>query len=133
MYGPSRRTCRQYLVEKSRGYMPGVSVNPGRLLFHCRHDRASTRRTMVPGAWLRRRNAPWNACRPFWQRAGANFAQVIKQVLYIADMEAHAASGRAVRAGIFRRGPPSLHGAWGCAASPILPCSSEIETGGRSP
>ena len=32
------------------------------------------------------------------QRAGANFSQVIKQLLYITDMEAHAAHGRAQEA-----------------------------------
>jgi enamine deaminase RidA (YjgF/YER057c/UK114 family) len=40
-------------------------------------------------------------------QAGADFSQVIKQVLFITDMDAHAASGRAVRAAFFGEARPA--------------------------
>ena len=36
-------------VEKRRGYMPGVSVHPGRAVIHGRHDRTEPDGTIVPG------------------------------------------------------------------------------------
>jgi len=94
-------------VEKRRGYMPGVSVNPGRLLFTAGMTGRQPDGTMAPGGMAAQTQRTMERLQAILQRAGANFAQVIKQVLYITDMEAHATSGRAVRAAFFGAARPA--------------------------
>ena len=94
-------------VEKRRGYMPGVSVNPGRLLFTAGMTGRQPDGTLVPGGMAAQTQRTMERLQAILQRAGASFAQVIKQVLYITDMEAHAASGRAVRAAFFGDSRPA--------------------------
>lgn len=94
-------------VERRRGYMPGVSVNPGRLLFTAGMTGRQPDGTLVPGGMAAQTQRTMERLQAILQRAGANFAQVIKQVLYITDMEAHATSGRAVRAAFFGEARPA--------------------------
>jgi len=87
--------------------MPGVSVRPGRLLFTAGMTGRQPDGTIVPGGMAAQTQRTMERLQAILQHAGANFAQVIKQVLYITDMEAHAASGRAVRAAFFGASRPA--------------------------
>ena len=94
-------------VEKRRGYMPGVSVSPGRILFTAGMTGRQPDGTIVPGGMAAQTQRTMERLQAILQHAGANFSQVIKQLLYITDMEAHAAHGRAVRAGFFGEARPA--------------------------
>jgi 2-iminobutanoate/2-iminopropanoate deaminase len=88
-------------VEKRRGYMPGVSVMPRRLLFTAGLTGRQPDGRIVPGGMAAQTQRTMERLQAILGQAGADFSQVIKQVLFITDMEAHAASGRAVRAAFF--------------------------------
>ena len=94
-------------VEKRRGYMPGVSVSPGRILFTAGMTGRQPDGTIVPGGMAAQTQRTMERLQAILQHTGANFSQVIKQLLYITDMEAHAAHGRAVRAGFFGEARPT--------------------------
>jgi enamine deaminase RidA (YjgF/YER057c/UK114 family) len=94
-------------VEKRRGYMPGVSVSPGRILFTAGMTGRQPDGTIVPGGMAAQTQRTMERLQAILQHAGANFSQVIKQLLYITDMEAHAAHGRAVRAAFFGEARPA--------------------------
>jgi len=51
-------------AEKSRGFMPAVSVNPGRLLFTAGMTGRQPNGSIVAGGWGYRPVAPMSACRP---------------------------------------------------------------------
>ena len=85
-------------VEKRRGYMPGVSVNPRRLLFTAGLTGRQPDGSIIPGGMAAQTQRTMERLQAILRQAGADFSQTIKQLLYITDMEAHAASGRAVRA-----------------------------------
>src|SRR5215468_5064670 len=94
-------------VEKRRGYMPGVSVSPGRILFTAGMTGRQADGTIVSGGMAAQTQRTMERLQAILQHTGANFSQVIKQLLYITDMEAHAAHGRAVRAGFFGEARPT--------------------------
>jgi enamine deaminase RidA (YjgF/YER057c/UK114 family) len=94
-------------VEKNRGYMPGVSVNPSRLLFTAGLTGRNPDGTIVPGGMAAQTQRTMERLQAILQRAEAGFSQTIKQLLYITDMEAHAASGRAVRAAFYSGARPT--------------------------
>ena len=94
-------------VEKSRGYMPGVSVNPSRLLFTAGLTGRNPDGTIVPGGMAAQTQRTMERLQAILQRAEAGFSQTIKQLLYITDMEAHATSGRAVRAAFYSGARPT--------------------------
>src|SRR5215470_193993 len=79
-------------MEKRRGYMPGVSVSPGRILFTAGMTGRQADGTIVSGGMAAQTQRTMERLQAILQHAGANFSQVIKQLLYITDMEAHAAS-----------------------------------------
>ena len=88
-------------VEKQRGYMPGVSVMPQRLLFTAGLTGRQPDGSIMPGGMAAQTQRSMERLQAILGQAGADFSRVIKQVLFITDMEAHAASGRAVRAAFF--------------------------------
>src|SRR6266704_5657719 len=94
-------------VERGRGYMPGVSVNPSRLLFTAGMTGRQPDGTIVPGGMATPVQRTMERLQAILQHAGADFSQVIKQLLYITDMEAHAAHGLAVRAAFFKEARPA--------------------------
>jgi enamine deaminase RidA (YjgF/YER057c/UK114 family) len=94
-------------VEKRRGYMPGVSVSPGRILFTAGMTGRQPDGTIVSGGMAAQTQRTMERLQAILQHTGANFSQVIKQLLYITDMEAHAAHGRAVRAAFFGEARPA--------------------------
>ena len=94
-------------VEKSRGYMPGVSVNPSRLLFTAGLTGRNPDGTIVPGGMAAQTQRTMERLQAILHHAEASFSQTIKQLLYITDMEAHATSGRAVRAAFYSGARPT--------------------------
>lgn len=94
-------------VEKRRGYMPGVSVDPRRLLFTAGLTGRNRDGSIVVGGMAAQTQRAMERLQAVLHQAGADFSQTIKQVLYITDMEAHAASGRAVRAAFFGEDRPA--------------------------
>ena len=94
-------------VEKRRGYMPGVSVEPDRILFTAGMTGRQPDGTIVGGGMTAQAQRTMERLQAILQHAGADFSQVIKQLLFITDMEAHAAHGRAVRAGFFGEARPT--------------------------
>jgi enamine deaminase RidA (YjgF/YER057c/UK114 family) len=110
-------------VEKRRGYMPGVSVEPDRILFTAGMTGRQPDGTIIAGGMAAQTQRTMERLQAILQYADANFSQVIKQLLYITDMEAHATHGRAVRAAFFGEARPTST-ALGCVAWLILPCSS---------
>jgi enamine deaminase RidA (YjgF/YER057c/UK114 family) len=94
-------------VEKSRGYMPGVSVNPSRLLFTAGLTGRNPDGSIVSGGMAAQTQRTMERLQAILQRAEAGFSQTIKQLLYITDMEAHATSGRAVRAAFYGGARPT--------------------------
>lgn len=95
------------LVEKRRGYMPGVSVQPGRILFTAGMTGRQPDGTIISGGMAAQTQRTMERLQAILQHAGGDFSQVIKQLLYITDMEAHATSGRAVRAAFFGEARPT--------------------------
>jgi len=87
--------------------MPGVSVTPGRLLFTAGMTGRQPDGTIVPGGMAAQTQRTMERLQAILQHADAKFSQVMKQLLYITDMEAHAASGRAVRATFFGEARPT--------------------------
>ena len=85
-------------VEKRRGYMPGISVHPGRLLFTAGMTGRQSDGTIVPGGMAAQTQRTMERLQAILQHAGAHFSQVIKQLLYITDMEAHARLTRQMHA-----------------------------------
>jgi enamine deaminase RidA (YjgF/YER057c/UK114 family) len=94
-------------VEKRRGYMPGVSVTPRRLLFTAGMTGRNPDGSIVAGGMAAQTQRTMERLQAILHQAGADFSQTIKQLLYITDMEAHAASGRAVRATFFGDNRPA--------------------------
>lgn len=72
-------------VEKRRGYMPGVSVSPGRILFTAGMTGRQPDGTIVSGGMAAQTQRTMERLQAILQHAGANFSQVIKQLLYIRD------------------------------------------------
>jgi 2-iminobutanoate/2-iminopropanoate deaminase len=94
-------------VEKRRGYMPGVSVNPRRLLFTAGMTGRNPDGSIVAGGMAAQTQRTMERLQAILRQAEADFSQTMKQVLYITDMEAHAAHGRAVRAGFYGDARPT--------------------------
>jgi enamine deaminase RidA (YjgF/YER057c/UK114 family) len=94
-------------VEKRRGYMPGVSVAPDRILFTAGMTGRQPDGTIIPGGMAAQTRRTMERLQAILQHAGADFSQVMKQLLFITDMEAHATHGRAVRAEFFGEARPT--------------------------
>jgi enamine deaminase RidA (YjgF/YER057c/UK114 family) len=72
-------------VEKNRGYMPGVSVNPSRLLFTAGLTGRNPDGTIVTGGMAAQTQRTMERLQAVLQRAEAGFSQTIKQLLDITD------------------------------------------------
>ena len=94
-------------VEKRRGYMPGVSVQPRRLLFTAGLTGRLPDGSIIAGGMAAQTQRTMERLQAILRHAGADFSQTIKQLLYITDMEAHAVTGRAVRANFYGGARPT--------------------------
>jgi enamine deaminase RidA (YjgF/YER057c/UK114 family) len=88
-------------VEKGRGFMPGVSVNPRRLLFTAGLTGRQPDGSLVAGGMGPQTRRALERLRGVLEHAGAGFGDVIKQLVYVTDLEAYNAGGRAERAPFF--------------------------------
>jgi enamine deaminase RidA (YjgF/YER057c/UK114 family) len=88
-------------VERGRGFLPAVSVNPGRVLFTAGLTGRNPDGMIVAGGMAAQTRRTFERLQAVLGHAGAQFSQVVKQLVYVTDLEAYSASGRAARADFF--------------------------------
>src|SRR5437899_4014321 len=94
-------------VESGRGFMPGVSVNPSRVLFTAGLTGRGPDGNLVAGGMGPQARRTFERLPAVLSRADARFDNVIKQLAYVTDLEAYNASGRAERNKFFGARPAS--------------------------
>src|SRR5256712_3845461 len=94
-------------VESGRGFMPGVSVNPSRVLFTAGLTGRGPDGNLVAGGMGPQARRTFERLQAVLSRAEARFDNVIKQLAYVTDLEAYNASGRAERNKFFGARPAS--------------------------
>src|SRR3989454_8835240 len=85
-------------VERGRGFMPGVSVNPSRLLFTAGLTGRGPDGSLVAGGMAPQARRTFERLQSILGRAGGKFDDAVKQLVYVTDIDAYNASGRAERA-----------------------------------
>jgi enamine deaminase RidA (YjgF/YER057c/UK114 family) len=88
-------------VERGRGFMPGVSVNPSRILFTAGLTGRNPDGSLVSGGMAPQTHRAFERLQAVLARAGAKFDEAIKQLLYVTDLEAYNTDGRPERAKFF--------------------------------
>jgi enamine deaminase RidA (YjgF/YER057c/UK114 family) len=88
-------------VEKGRGFMPGVSVNPSRVLFTAGLTGRDPDGDLIAGGMAPQARRAFERLQGILAYAAADLGAVIKQLVYVPDLEAYNASGRAERAKFF--------------------------------
>src|SRR5213594_2508256 len=88
-------------LESGRGFMPGVSVNPSRVLFTAGLTGRGPDGNLVAGGMGPQARRTFERLQAVLSRAETRFDNVIKQLVYVTDIEAYNASGRAERAKFF--------------------------------
>ena len=81
--------------------MPGVSVNPARALFTAGLTGRNPDGSLVAGGMAPQTRRTFERLRAILAQAGATFGDVVKQLVYVTDVDAYNASGRAERATFF--------------------------------
>jgi enamine deaminase RidA (YjgF/YER057c/UK114 family) len=94
-------------VESGRGFMPGVSVNPSRVLFTAGLTGRGPDGNLVAGGMGPQTRRTYERLQAILSRAEARFDNVIKQLTYVTDIEAYNATGRAERNKFFGNRPAS--------------------------
>ena len=94
-------------VESGRGFMPGVSVNPSRVLFTAGLTGRGPDGNLVSGGMGPQTRRSYERLQAVLSRAEARFDNVIKQLTYVTDIEAYNATGRAERNKFFGNRPAS--------------------------
>jgi enamine deaminase RidA (YjgF/YER057c/UK114 family) len=97
-------------VERGRGFMPGVSVNPGRVLFTAGLTGRNPDGNLVTGGMGPQTRRALERLRGVLEHTGASFHDVIKQLVYVTDIDAYNASGRAERGPFFAEARPASTG-----------------------
>jgi enamine deaminase RidA (YjgF/YER057c/UK114 family) len=88
-------------AEKSRGFMPAVSINPGRLLFTAGMTGRRPDGSIIAGGMAAQTQRTFERLQAIVERAGGHLQQSIKQMLYVTDLDAYYAQGRAARTAFF--------------------------------
>src|SRR5262245_58108352 len=88
-------------VEKGRGFMPGVSVNPSRVLFTAGLTGRAAGGDIVSGGMAPQTGRTFERLQAILSKAGARFDDVVKQLVFVTDIDAYNAVGRAERAKFF--------------------------------
>jgi len=96
-----REVLAERPVEKGRGFIPGVSVNPARVLFTAGLTGRAPDGNLVAGGMAPQVQRTFERLQAILARAGARFDDVVKQLVYVTDLEAYNASGRAERGKFF--------------------------------
>ena len=94
-------------LESGRGFMPGVSINPSRVLFTAGLTGRGPDGNLVAGGMGPQARRTYERLQAILSRADARFDNVIKQLTYVTDLDAYNASGRAERAKFFGTRPAS--------------------------
>lgn len=97
-------------VERGRGFMPGVSVNPSRILFTAGLTGRNPEGTLVAGGMAPQTHRAFERLQAILAQAGARFGDVVKQLVYVTDIDAYNAAGRAERAKFFGDARPASTG-----------------------
>lgn len=97
-------------VERGRGFMPGVSVNPSSVLFTAGLTGRNADGSLVAGGMAPQARRAFERLQAILAHAGARFDDVVKQLTYVTDIEAYNASGRAERAKFFGSARPASTG-----------------------
>jgi enamine deaminase RidA (YjgF/YER057c/UK114 family) len=96
-----REVLAERPVERGRGFMPGVSVNPSRVLFTAGLTGRDAAGNLVAGGMAPQTHRTFERLQAILGRAGARFENVVKQLVYVTDIDAYNATGRAERAKFF--------------------------------
>lgn len=88
-------------VEKGRGFMPGVTVNPSRILFTAGLTGRASGGDIVAGGMAPQTQRTFERLQAILGKAGARFDDVVKQIVFVTDIDAYNAVGRAERAKFF--------------------------------
>jgi len=97
-------------VEKGRGFMPGVSVTPARVLFTAGLTGRNPDGGLVPGGMAPQTRRAFERLEGILAHAGAKFDDAVKQLVYVTDLEAYNTAGRAERAKFFGTARPASTG-----------------------
>ena len=97
-------------VERGRGFMPGVSVNPSRVLFTAGLTGRSPDGSLVAGGMAPQTHRAFERLHAVLARAGATFDDVVKQLVYVTDLEAYNLTGRPERGKFFVNARPASTG-----------------------
>ena len=97
-------------VEKGRGFMPGVTVNPSRVLFTAGLTGRDAAGNLVAGGMAPQAHRTFERLQAILGHAGAGFDAVVKQLVYVTDIDAYNATGRAERAKFFGTSRPASTG-----------------------
>lgn len=97
-------------VERGRGFMPGVSVNPSRVLFTAGLTGRHADGSLVAGGMAPQAHRTFERLQAILAHAGARFDDVVKQLVYVTDIDAYNATGRAERAKFFSSSRPASTG-----------------------
>jgi enamine deaminase RidA (YjgF/YER057c/UK114 family) len=94
-------------LESGRGFMPGVSINPSRVLFTAGLTGRGPDGNLVAGGMGPQARRTYERLQAILSKADARFDNVVKQLTYVTDLDAYNASGRAERAKFFGTRPAS--------------------------
>src|SRR5262249_20574966 len=97
-------------VERGRGFMPGISVNPSRGLFTAGLTGRGPDGKSVAGGMGSQTQGTFERLQAILGHAGARFDDVVKQLVYVTDIDAYNATGRAARAKFFGNARPASTG-----------------------
>jgi enamine deaminase RidA (YjgF/YER057c/UK114 family) len=90
--------------------MPGVSVNPARVLFTAGLTGRGPDGKLVAGGMGPQTQRTFERLEAILGHAGARFDAVVKQLVYVTDIDAYNATGRAARAKFFGNARPASTG-----------------------
>ncbi len=97
-------------VERGRGFMPGISVNPARVLFTAGLTGRGPDGKLVTGGMGPQAQRTFERLEAILGHAGARFDDVVKQLVYVTDIDAYNATGRPARAKFFGNARPASTG-----------------------
>src|SRR5712691_8782935 len=97
-------------VERGRGFMPAVSVNPIRVLFTAGLTGRTPDGAVAAGGMAAQTRRACERLQAVLGHGGASFSDVIKQLVYVTDLEAYNTSGRAARTAFFGEARPASTG-----------------------
>jgi enamine deaminase RidA (YjgF/YER057c/UK114 family) len=97
-------------VERGRGFMPAVSINPSRVLFTAGLTGRNPDGSIVAGGMAAQTRRALERLQAVVEHTGAKLQDAIKQLVYVTDLEAYTTSGRATRATFFGAARPASTG-----------------------